>query len=101
MTVVEVTELKCIEELFIETWEGKKLFEMRNTVENLDKRFAKGVILHLKELNAETQQYTGREIFTDVCYIMTGPRFGLTPGWCIMGLNPKMLKITNRTEIRA
>jgi len=102
MTVVEVIELKTYEEYFCEIFDGKKLFEMRNIVENPDKIFAKGKILHLRETNRGTGQYTGREIFTDVTYFMQGPIFGLSAGWCLMGLNPKMLRIreVNPTAIK-
>ena len=93
MTVVEVIELKTTEIYFDEIWNGNKLFEMRNAVDNPEKHFEKGKILHLREHNLERGTYTGREIFTNVTYIMKGPTFGLAPGWCLMSLNPKMLKI--------
>lgn len=61
---------------------GDKPFEMRLA----DRDYNTGDVLHLREWNPETKEYTGEDLYRIVTYIMRGPAFGLKEGWVCMGI---------------
>lgn len=86
-------DLKTDPKPFAAVASGAKPFELRKA----DRPFDKLDLLHLRETSATGDQmaayprrfplrYTGREILARVTYILDGPRYGLTDGWCILGL---------------
>jgi len=80
-----IHELKTWEEYFQFMLEGKKAFELRKN----DRGFLAGDELLLREFNKDTQTYTGRTLRRKISYVLQsdeGEKFGLKPGFCIMGL---------------
>ena len=65
-------ELKCWPEYFQAVKSGIKPFELRKD----DRGYAVGDILHLREYDPETEQYTGDEIDKIVTYILPTKLFG-------------------------
>ena len=59
-------ELKCWPEYFQEIWEYRKTFELRVN----DRNYQVGDLLHLREWNPTTKEYTGREIMRRNTYQM-------------------------------
>jgi hypothetical protein len=84
-----IHELKTDPDVFEETYNGNKPFEIRFN----DRGFAVGDILLLKETKYTGDEmkrfgkpliYTGRTFHFDVSYILRGPCYGLMDGWVIM-----------------
>jgi hypothetical protein len=75
---------------FTDMWDQKKKFEMRIN----DRNFQVGDVLVLEETRFTGQEmetgkqleYTGRVIYALIEYFMTGPAYGLTDGWLLMGI---------------
>lgn len=74
----------------LKVWEGfydalasaAKNFEVRKN----DRDFKVADVLHLREVDEKTLEYTGRSIKRRVSYILHGGQFGIDEGWCVMGL---------------
>jgi hypothetical protein len=76
-------ELKTWPHYFRDILSGHKQFELRKN----DRGFQVGDTLWLREWDPEKQQYTGREIYKRVNY-MLHPGLGLEEGYVIMGIQP-------------
>lgn len=85
-------ELKSWPDFFEAILNGSKAFELRVN----DRDYAVGDLLWLKEWDDLLQQYTGRQCFRRVTYILEGlgqqgsiqPLKGLLRGYVIMSLMP-------------
>ncbi|MFA6321796.1 MAG: DUF3850 domain-containing protein [Candidatus Omnitrophota bacterium] len=83
-----IHELKTDPEVFQSVCDGFKTFEIRLD----DRGFKVGDDLLLKETfytgeemkQGKPLQYTGRDYYSHVNYILRGPCFGLADGWVIM-----------------
>jgi len=81
-------ELKTDPEVFEESEKGRKRFEIRFN----DRDYQVGDMLHIRETkysgaqmtNGAPLEYTGREDWMKVRYILRGPAYGLEAGWVIM-----------------
>jgi hypothetical protein len=62
---------------------GTKLFELRWN----DRDYQVGDVLHLREWNPDTRQYTSDSVRMVVTYVLQG-EFGLQPNQCVMSLRP-------------
>jgi hypothetical protein len=78
-------ELKTWPIFFQKVLSKEKTFELRKN----DRNFKTGDILILKEWEPNTKEYTGREAYFDVPYIMSG--FGLKKDWIVMSIKPRGL----------
>jgi len=84
-------ELKTDRDVFISLAAGMKKFEIRYD----DRGFEIFDILHLRETvhtgeemkNGKPLIYTGREVYTQICYILKGPIYGLKEGWAILSID--------------
>lgn len=85
-------DLKTWPEYFEAVERGDKPFELRRD----DRNYAVGDTLVLHEFTPDTfddqnmiveGQYTGRVTEKVVIYKMAGGKFGLAPGFCILGLH--------------
>lgn len=74
--------LKTWPEYFNAIGDGRKPFEARKN----DRGFQVGDTLELREVDPETKQFTSRWIFCKVSYLLEGGKFGVEPGWCVMGI---------------
>ena len=75
-------QLKTWPDVFEDMWQGVKEFDYRKD----DRGFKVGDVLHLREWDPETQEYTGRGLLSLVTYILCGGQFGIPPVYKIMGL---------------
>ena len=75
--------LKTWPEYFDAIGDRRKTFEARCN----DRDFQVGDSLELREWNPETQDYTQRWIWCRISYVLNGGKFGVQPGWAILGLN--------------
>jgi hypothetical protein len=80
-----VHELKTWSKYFSLVKSGEKPFELRKN----DYGFLVGHELLLREYSPASQTYTGRTVRRKISYLLDGPeaeKFGLKPGYCVMGL---------------
>lgn len=83
-------ELKTDPEVFEAVWCGRKRFEIRKN----DRDFQKDDELLLRETlysgaemaAGKPSQFTGRKVSARVYYVLHGPCYGLSEGWCIMSI---------------
>lgn len=54
-----------------------------------DRGFDVGHILHLREYDPVTSEYSGRTLDVEVTYIVNGPAFGIEEGHCVMSIRPR------------
>jgi len=83
-----VHDLKCWRDPFSAVWDGAKLFEYRR----IERNFTVNDVLRLREWNERRMVYTGREIRVRITYLLD-QGFGLPQGYCILSLDPQMIKI--------
>lgn len=84
-------ELKTDKNEFQQTWDLKKLFEIRKN----DRNFRLGQLILLRETEHTGEQmkdgkplvYTGRVIKVRICNIMEGPTYALPKGWVIFSIH--------------
>jgi ASC-1-like (ASCH) protein len=76
--------LKTRPEFFNELWLGRKTFEVRKD----DRDFQVGDTLVLREWNPQSESYTGRDVVSEVTYILQGGQFGVEEGYCVLALKP-------------
>lgn len=76
-----IHELKTWPEYFQEVLEGKKLFEVRKD----DRLFDVGDILELLEYDPYEKTFSGRKIFAKITYKLSGGKFGVEVGFCVLG----------------
>ena len=74
-------ELKTWPDMFQDIFDGKKKFELRKD----DRNFQVGDSLLLKEYDARTEEYSGREIEVKISYILKNMG-GLIKDYCILGI---------------
>lgn len=77
-----VHELKSWPLYFDAIVSGEKTFESRKD----DRGFALGDVLLLREWDPRVSQYTGRTAVAEVSHILSDERFGVQPGFVVMGL---------------
>jgi len=75
-------ELKCWPVYFMAILKGLKSFEVREN----DRGFEVGDVLHLREWDPVTKEYTGAGMGVSVKYILRDCP-GLMPGYVVMGLH--------------
>jgi len=75
-------ELKTWPDYFYRVFAGSKKFEVRKN----DRDFQIGDQLHLREYDPNTNEYTGRDLYKTVTYILHGGEFGIEKGYCVMSL---------------
>ena len=75
-------ELKCCPDYFKELANRSKMFEVRRN----DRFFSVGDILHLREWDPVSNEYTGAHCFRKVSYIMYGGSHGIDKDYCVMSL---------------
>lgn len=75
--------LKCWPDYFEAVKEGNKSFELRKD----DRPFEIGDKVILQEYVPNDDSYSGQELTFEISYILRdAPKFGLKPGFCILGL---------------
>lgn len=79
---MKIHELKTVNPYFQDVWDKKKNFELRKN----DRGFKAGDKLILKEYDEESKKYTNRNVECFVQYVVHGPIWGLSDGYCIMGI---------------
>jgi hypothetical protein len=79
--------LKTWPEPFSALVAGDKTFEFRKN----DRDFKDGDVLVLAEFDPEKKEHSGRRIFSEVTYIVHGPKFRIPKGFCIMSLKKRGL----------
>lgn len=78
-------ELKVWPEYYYRIEVEQKEFELRRN----DRDFQIGDILYLREWEPGKKQYTGKECFREIKYILNGHGgFGLQADYCIMSIKP-------------
>lgn len=76
--------LKCLPEYFKALDNGDKTFELRKD----DRPFNAGDKIILQEWEPKAEKYTGEELTFNISYVLRdAPKFGLKPGFCILGLH--------------
>lgn len=73
---------------FQEVLDGKKTFEFRKN----DRDFSVGDEVNLREYDHNKCEYTDRQLFGIITYLLKGPSFDIPEGYCIFGFH------TNRLE---
>jgi hypothetical protein len=53
-----------------------------------DRGFSVGDTLRLREWSPIDEEYTGAEVLRSVTCKLDGGRFGIEPGFCVLGLGP-------------
>lgn len=79
---MRIHEIKTYSKHWIDIRNEAKTFDIRKD----DRDYQKGDILKLKEFDAKTKKYTGREQSVLVIYKVHG--FGLIVGYCALGIIP-------------
>lgn len=76
-------ELKTWPDYWLSVESGAKPFEVRRN----DRGFQPGDVLRLREWNPESEEYTGREVWRRVTYVLRdAERFGLQDGFVVLGI---------------
>lgn len=82
-------ELKILTEYFHDVVEGKKKFELRKD----DRNFQVGDFIILREWNGS--EYTNQYVIREISYKLDGAdKYGLSKGYCILGIEPPKDSIT-------
>ena len=79
-------ELKILPEYFSAVTEGVKTFEARKN----DRDYKVGDVLILREWSPVNGKYTNRYVAATIIYMLMGGRWGIEPGYCVMGIRPVM-----------
>lgn len=80
-------ELKTWREPFQAALRGAKTHEVRKR----DRNFSVGDILHLREYDPDTQEYSGDHFYMKITYITHGGSFGLPADICVMSVKQTRL----------
>jgi len=75
-------ELKTWPDYFRMVESGHKSFEVRR----YDRNFQPGEMLLLREWDPVDEEYTGRQVERRISFILTGGKFGIEAGFCILQL---------------
>lgn len=78
----KVHSLKCWPEFFEPIGAGLKTFEVRKH----DRDFRVGDLLRLEEWDPVDAQFTKRWLICFVTYLYDCSRFGVAPGYCVLGI---------------
>ena len=90
-----IHELKILPQYYEPMAKRLKMFELRKN----DRGYRVGDTLRLREWDGE--HYTGRQQDRYVCYILHGTgEYGLSQGYCIMGLKLSRLTVCLDGEIK-
>ena len=89
-------ELKLWPPCFAAVQSGNKPFDVREN----DQDFQVGDVVHLREFEPETEQYTGQHLTRWVSYVLHGGPFGLQANWCVLGFSDLPPIPTGMTDIR-
>lgn len=76
-----VHTLKLLKEYYEESYSGRKTFEIRHD----DRNYHLGDILELREFDIVTLQYTGRQHYMQITYILNSTKY-LREGYVCLGL---------------
>ena len=76
-----VHRIKTLTRYFERAIKGQKTFELRYN----DRDYQVGDVVYLCEWDHENQAYTGSELGCEIIYVLHGPLYGLSEGWCIFG----------------
>lgn len=79
---MKIHELKAWPDYFFRVFAGQKKFEVRKN----DRDYQIGDILHLREWDPDTNEYTGKEMKVEVHYVLPGGQFGIQPDYCVMSI---------------
>ena len=79
-----IHNLKTWPEFFLSVWDGTKPFEYRKN----DRDYKVKDILLLEEWDPTVEKYTGRKIFAEVTYVLTG-EMGVAKGYAILAIKIK------------
>lgn len=79
---MNIHELKTWIDYYRQVIKGYKTFEVRKN----DRNFQGLDLLHLKEWDNQKEEYTGRECFCRVGYVLSGGSFGIEKGYCVMSI---------------
>lgn len=75
-------EIKTWPDYYFRIFAGSKKFEVRKN----DRDYQIGDILYLREYDPAVNDYTGREMYCSVTYIIHGGSFGIEEGYCVMSI---------------
>ena len=89
-------ELKIWPGCFAAVQADNKPFDVREN----DRNYQVGDELLLREVELESEQYTGRTLTRWVSYVLQGGVFGIEPGWCVLGFSKQPQIPTGITDIR-
>lgn len=78
-------ELKTWPGAFQSILDGRKTYEIRRE----DRDYKAGDTLHLREYDADTDSYSGRDMRVEVTYITHGGCWGLPDDLCVMAIKPR------------
>jgi len=81
---MKIHELKTWPAPFKAVWEELKPFEIRLN----DRDFEVGDLLRLREWDPGTEEFSGRNVWRKVTYILSGTMFGIQEGFVIMAMKP-------------
>jgi hypothetical protein len=81
--------LKTWPEPFRALLAGEKTHEIRTA----DRPFAVGDLLHLREWDPVSGEYSGRSLSVRVTYITKGGEWGIPAGMCVMSVTPEQARI--------
>lgn len=73
-------DLKCWPEYYRAVIDGVKTFEVRLN----DRDYRVGDVLHLREWDRLTEQYTGRDAYREVTYVLSEGCAGVELGYVVM-----------------
>ncbi|MCP1226160.1 DUF3850 domain-containing protein [Sebaldella sp. S0638] len=86
--MIKKHEIKIDPEYFNDVVEKRKTFEVRKN----DRAYEVGDLLQIQEYNRETKEYTGRELWTSITYILDDQEY-LRDGYVILAL--EILEVNN------
>lgn len=76
-------EVECINPFFSDVKSGKKNFEVRLN----DRNYQVGDVIKLMEFDVNSCSYSGRIVYRQVMYILTGFNDVLAPNYIVMALS--------------
>lgn len=81
-----IHELKCDPKYFRRVFDAQKNFEVRKN----DRDFQIGDTIRLREYDRDAKEYTNRELFFKISYILSHFDYpdGLKDDYCVLGLKP-------------
>ena len=75
-------ELKTVPPYFEAVRKGDKQFEVRKN----DRGFSIGDELLLREWFPQLEDYSGRTVHRKITYVLQSEKYGIAPGFCVLGL---------------